>query len=107
MIIRRNRVGGGHGGGNTGLVYFDDVWRVTGVVGINTWFTGVDVDVERFTGVVGIIAGTTEVEGDVERVTGVVGIIAGTTEVEGEAYEGDEGTPCKSKLLYTFTMYFE
>ena len=57
MIIRRNLVGGGHGGGNTGLVYFDDVGRVAGVVGIKARVTGVEGDVERVTGVVGIIAG--------------------------------------------------
>ena len=67
----RNRVGGGHGGGNTYIVYFGDgIPDVMGVVGINAGVTGVEGDVERFTGVVGINAGVTGVDGDVERYTG-------------------------------------
>ena len=108
----RNRVGGGHGGGNTCIVYFGDgipdvmgvVWinagvtgvdgdveRVTGVVGINAGVTGVYGDVERVTGVVGINAGVTGVDGDVERFTGVMGINAGVTGVEGEGIADIEG----------------
>ena len=64
----RNRVGGGHGGGNTCIVYFGD--GIPDVMGKNAGVTGVDGDVERFTGVVGINAGVTGVDGDVERFTG-------------------------------------